>query len=207
MFPQAIVEGKVIFREILNVREVFKHFFSPPRAWLKGVFGSAVTWNWYSRGEVKRKGWRFEVNWATRTLIEFFIFLKGKGKGPEEGIKKRLRRLLVSRKEAKKKKKRFVFCAAHLLCWHLRKCPHGAALELRCSARAPVCRVHQQFHHLSCRNCFSSESSLDFKQSSVTLQIIFYFIFSLRCLRNKKAFCRVVRWSCTWPETKHIPLS
>lgn len=28
MFPQAIVEGKVIFRESLNVREVFKHFFS-----------------------------------------------------------------------------------------------------------------------------------------------------------------------------------
>ncbi|CAJ1067251.1 unnamed protein product [Xyrichtys novacula] len=27
MFPQAIVEGKVIFRESLNVREVFKHFF------------------------------------------------------------------------------------------------------------------------------------------------------------------------------------
>lgn len=27
MFPQAMVEGKVIFRDNLNVREVFKHFF------------------------------------------------------------------------------------------------------------------------------------------------------------------------------------
>lgn len=115
----------------------------------------------------------------------FFFFLKEREGVQKKGCK-RLWLLLVSRKEVKKK--RYVFSAAHLLCWHIHKCPHGAALELRCSARAPVCRVHQQFHHLSCRNCFSSESSLDFKQSSVTLQIIFYFIFLCDVCVTKKRF-------------------
>lgn len=184
MFPQAIVEGKVIFRESLNVREVFKHFF--PRALLKRVFGSAMSWNWYSWGEVKKGGWSLNVKQLTWSLIEKKKSILKNKAGVIEEIKIWL--LLLSRIL------RYSICTQRcsptaVLCPHFSTWWHSWAA---CSGCLPVLSVFHQFHHLSCRKCYSAKSNKDFNQSTFKKMVNFSACWLVEFVLMTKYFAQFV---------------
>lgn len=122
MFPQAIVEGKVIFRESLNVREVFKHsfFFLPQPCWKKngGLWKRRVL-------DLMRRRWgeeeeREAERWSSWHEIllgvkKFFFSLKKNEKGKQKE---------VVREEIKKKKKNHDRAA-----WANTLCPRRAVVS------------------------------------------------------------------------------
>ena len=76
--------------------------------------------------------------------------------------------------------------------------PHGATLELP-SWTCCWLSVSQQFHHLSCRDCYSSKSNKDFNQSiSNSAEIVNFparwlMEFITKKKKKKKVFCTVLQ--------------